>query len=75
MERLSPLSYAFLAAEDVEPTSCLVIGSLAVLDGPVPRVDELRAVVASRLPTVPRYEQRVVPGRFGLRAPSWQATD
>ncbi len=72
MERLSPLSYAFLAAEDVEPTSCLVIGSLAVLDGPVPRVDELRAVVASRLPTVPRYGQRVVPSRFGLRAPSWQ---
>ena len=40
MERLSPLSYAFLAAEDVDPTSCLVIGSLAVLDGPAPHVDE-----------------------------------
>jgi WS/DGAT/MGAT family acyltransferase len=73
MERLSPLSYAFLAAEDVDPTACLVIGSLAVLDGPAPHVDELRAVVASRLPAVPRYEQRVVPSRFGLRAPSWQA--
>jgi len=72
MKRLTPLSYAFLAAEDVDPTACLVIGSLAVLDGPAPRIDELRTLVASRLPTVPRYAQRVVPGRFGLRAPSWQ---
>lgn len=72
MERLSPLSYAFLAAEDVDPTSCLVIGSLAVLDGPAPHVDELLALVASRLPTVPRYQQRIVPSRLGLRAPSWQ---
>ncbi|MBD3945157.1 wax ester/triacylglycerol synthase family O-acyltransferase [Nocardioides ganghwensis] len=72
MERLTPLSYAFLAAEDVDPTACLVIGSLAVLDGPAPHVDELRTVVAARLPTVPRYQQRVVPDRFGLRAPSWQ---
>lgn len=74
MERLSPLSYAFLAAEDVDPTACLVIGSLAVLDGPAPRVEDLRELIASRLPTVSRYQQRVVPGRFGLRAPSWQAT-
>jgi WS/DGAT/MGAT family acyltransferase len=73
MERLSPLSYAFLAAEDVDPSACLVIGSLAVLDGPAPRVEELRALIASRLPAVPRYQQRVVPGRLGLRAPSWQA--
>jgi WS/DGAT/MGAT family acyltransferase len=73
MERLTPLSYAFLAAEDVDSTACLAIGSLAVLDGPAPHLDELRTVVASRLPTVPRYTQRVVPGRFGLRAPSWHA--
>lgn len=75
MERLTPLSYAFLAAEDVDPTACLVIGSLAVLDGPAPRVDELRRVVASRLPAVPRYQERVVPARWGLRAPSWHAVD
>ncbi len=72
MERLTPLSYAFLAAEDVDPTACLVIGSLAVLDGPPPRVEELRRVVAARLPAVPRYQERVVPGRWGLRGPAWQ---
>ena len=50
MERLTPLSYAFLAAEDVDPAACLVIGSLAVLDGPAPSVEMLRELVAARLP-------------------------
>jgi diacylglycerol O-acyltransferase len=71
MERLSPLSYAFLAAEDVDPAACLVIGSMAVLDGPAPSVDEVRELVAARLPSVPRYRQRVVRARFDLRAPAW----
>lgn len=72
MERLTPLSYAFLAAEDVDPAACLVIGSLAVLDGPAPSVDMLHELVAARLPSVPRYRQRVEPARFGLRAPAWR---
>jgi diacylglycerol O-acyltransferase len=71
MDRLSPLSYAFLAAEDVDPRACLVIGSMAVLDGPAPSVDEVRDLVAARLPSVPRYLQRVVRTRFDLRAPVW----
>jgi diacylglycerol O-acyltransferase len=71
MERLSPLSYAFLAAEDIDPAACLVIGSMAVLDGPAPSVDEVRELVAARLPSVPRYRQRVVRSRFDLRAPAW----
>ena len=72
MDRLSPLSYAFLAAEDVDPAACLVIGSMAVLDGPAPPVEAVRDLVASRLDSVPRYRQRLVPDRFGLRAPAWQ---
>lgn len=71
MDRLSPLSYAFLAAEDVDPAACLVIGSMAVLDGPAPALDEVRELVSGRLPSVPRYTQRVVPTRFDLRAPAW----
>lgn len=71
MERLTPLSYAFLAAEDVDPAACLVIGSMAVLDGPAPSVEDVRELVAARLPSVPRYQQRVVPSRFDLRAPGW----
>ena len=72
MERLTPLSYAFLAAEDVDPSACLVIGSMAVLDGPAPSVEMVRELVAARLPSVPRYNQRVEPDRFGLRAPVWR---
>ncbi|HEU5039009.1 MAG TPA: wax ester/triacylglycerol synthase family O-acyltransferase [Nocardioides sp.] len=72
MERLTPLAYAFLAAEDVDPAACLVIGSMAVLDGPAPSAEVLRELVARRLPVVPRYRQRVVPSRFGLRAPAWE---
>lgn len=71
MERLSPLSYAFLAAEDADPAACLVIGSMAVIDGPMPSVEEVRDLVAERLPSVPRYTQRLEPSRFDLRAPGW----
>ena len=74
MERLTPLSYAFLAAEDVDPAACLVIGSMAVLEGPAPSVDEVRDLVGERLPLVPRYRDRVVESRLGLRAPAWQET-
>jgi diacylglycerol O-acyltransferase len=72
MTRLDPLSYAFLAAEDVDPTACLVIGSVAVLDGPPPSLDELRAVVGERLAAVPRYRQRIRPDVLGLRPPRWE---
>lgn len=71
MERLTPLSYAFLAAEDVDPAACLVIGSMAVLDGPAPSVEEVRALIESRLPSIPRYRQRIETSRFDLRAPGW----
>ncbi|MEQ6902314.1 wax ester/triacylglycerol synthase domain-containing protein, partial [Nocardioides sp. YIM 152588] len=71
MDRLTPLSYAFLAAEDVDPAACLVIGSMAVLDGPAPSLAELRELVASRLDSVPRYRQRVEASSLGLRAPVW----
>lgn len=71
MDRLSPLSYAFLAAEDVDPAACLVIGSMAVIDGPAPPIEEVRELVAQRLASVPRYTQRIEPSRFDLRAPAW----
>ena len=72
MDRLSALSAAFLTAEDVDPDSSMVIGSLAVLAGPAPRLEELRALVEQRLPLAPRYRQRVRRSFLGLRAPSWE---
>jgi diacylglycerol O-acyltransferase / wax synthase len=72
MDRLSALSAAFLSAEDVDPDSSMVIGSLAVLAGPAPQMDELRALVEQRLPLAPRYRQRVRRSFLGLRAPGWE---
>lgn len=71
MDRLSPLSAAFLAAEDADPECSLVIGSCAVLEGPAPSVEEVRGLVASRLELAPRYRQRVRTAPLDLRAPAW----
>jgi diacylglycerol O-acyltransferase len=70
--RLSALSSAFLDVEDVDSDVALVIGSCGVLDGPAPRVAELRAHVARRLVLAPRYRQRVRTAPLDLRAPAWE---
>lgn len=70
-ERLNALSAAFLTAEEVDPGTSMVIGSLGVLDGPAPTVDDVRAVIESRLHLAPRYTQRPRRSRLGLRAPAW----
>jgi diacylglycerol O-acyltransferase len=70
MDRLSALSAAFLSAEDVDPDSSMVIGSLGVLAGPAPTLDDIRTLVEERLP--PRYRQRVRRSLLGLRAPGWE---
>lgn len=72
MEHLSALSAAFLSAEDVDPGSSMVIGSLAVLGGSAPRPDELRDLVEERLPLAPLYRKRVQRSMLGLRAPVWE---
>ena len=48
----------------------MVIGSLGMLPGPAPALDDLRALVEERLP--PRYRQRVRRSLLGLRAPGWE---
>ncbi len=69
MERLSALSAAFLSAEDVDPESSMVIGSIGLLPGPAPALSELSALVEERLPS--RYRQRISRSLLGLRAPGW----
>ncbi len=71
VERLSPLSYAFIAAEDADPSASLVIGSIAVIDGPAPSLRELRSHVAGRLDLAPRYRERLQRSLLDLRAPGW----
>ncbi|MBJ7356773.1 wax ester/triacylglycerol synthase family O-acyltransferase [Nocardioides sp.] len=69
---LNALSAAFLAAEDVDPGNSLVIGSFAVLSGPLPSIAAVRRHVESRLPLAPRYRQVVRRTVLDLRAPTWE---
>jgi diacylglycerol O-acyltransferase len=68
---MSPLDAAFLQAEDEEPGASLAIGSIAVFDGPPPAHDEFAAVLAGRLPLIPRYRQRAREVPLDLGPPVW----
>jgi diacylglycerol O-acyltransferase len=69
MDRLGPLDALFLNAED--GITHLHIASCAVFAGPPPSFDDVVALIASKLPLLPRYRQRLraVPG--GLAHPVW----
>lgn len=69
MDRMSPLDASFLHIEDAN--THMHIGSVAVFEGPAPSYDEFERLVASKLPAVPRYRQKVrfVPLQIGR--PVW----
>ncbi len=69
VERLGPLEASFLYLE--EATTPMHVGGVLVLETPPGGLDALAALVAARLPLVPRYRQRVaeVPGH--LADPVW----
>ena len=56
MDRLSPLDAVFVNAED--GITHMHIGSCAVFAGPPPPFDDVVALIASKLPLLPRYRQR-----------------
>ena len=66
---LSPLDAAFLRLESA--SSPMHIASLAVFEGPPPALEELRALVASRLDQLPRYRQVVTEAPLWLGRPMW----
>jgi len=72
--RLTPLEVSLLALDTVRAPG--QVGTVTVLE-PGPGSDglgveqELRALIAARLPFVPRYRQRVVPVPGRLAAPVW----
>lgn len=70
MQRLSPLDASFLHLED--ENSSMHIGSTAIFEGPPPTEDEFRAMVASKLPLVPRYRQKVRTVPLELGRPLWE---
>ncbi|MDT7545537.1 MAG: diacylglycerol O-acyltransferase / wax synthase [Actinomycetota bacterium] len=70
MQRLSPQDASFLHMED--DSSSMHIGSTAIFEGPAPTEDEFRTMVASKLPLVPRYRQKVRFVPLALGRPLWE---
>ena len=71
MDRLEPLDALFVEAEDNDENTSMAIASIAVLEGPAPSQKEIRELVESRLPLVPRYRQKLRTVPFRLGRPVW----
>ncbi|MBA2764666.1 MAG: wax ester/triacylglycerol synthase family O-acyltransferase [Thermoleophilaceae bacterium] len=69
MERMSPLDASFLHIED--GISHMHIGSVAIFEGPPPAYEDFAAMVARKLPLIPRYRQVVRFTPMGLGRPAW----
>jgi WS/DGAT/MGAT family acyltransferase len=69
MERLSSLDGVFLAAED--PEHPMNIGSVAIFAGSAPPLDEVTALLAERIPAVPRCRQRLREPTGPIGRPVW----
>lgn len=71
MDHLSTLDASFLEAEDSDPHVSLAIGSVSVLDGPVPDDDAFVSGLADRVLAVPRFRQVLRTHPLDLEAPEW----
>lgn len=71
MDRLKPLDAMFVEAEDEDQNTSMAIASIAVFEGPVPAHEEVMALIADRLPCVPRYRQKLRAVPFRLGPPVW----
>lgn len=71
MEHLTTLDASFLEAEDSDRHVSLAIGSVSVLEGPVPDDDALVAGMAERVLAVPRFRQVLRTHPLDLQAPEW----
>jgi WS/DGAT/MGAT family acyltransferase len=69
MDRMSPQDASFLHVEDA--VSHMHIGSVAIFEGPPPSYERFEAMVAGKLPAVPRYRQKVRFVPFQLGRPLW----
>src|SRR4030081_3032308 len=69
MDRMNPLDASFLAIED--DNNPMHIGSVAIFEGPPPSYGDVVRMVASKLPQVPRYRQKVRMVPFQLGRPVW----
>ncbi len=65
MYPMSPIDALFLHAED--GVTHMHIGSCSIFAGPPPEIDDLTALIESKLPLLTRYRQKVrfVPAALG----------
>ncbi|KUI30353.1 diacylglycerol O-acyltransferase [Mycobacterium sp. IS-1742] len=71
MEHLTTLDASFLEAEDSDPHVSLAIGSVSILDGPVPDDDVFVAGLTDRVLHMPRFRQVLRTHPLDLEAPEW----
>ncbi len=71
MEQLTALEASFLEAEDADRHVSLAIGTMAVVDGPIPEQQELLATLCERIRGEPRFTQLVHKHTLELAAPEW----
>ncbi len=69
MQTMSPLDASFLHIEDA--VTHMHIGSVGIFEGPPPASDDVMAAIASQLPFVPRYRQKVRFVPLALGRPVW----
>ena len=65
------LDASFLEAEDSDRHVSLAIGSVSVLEGPMPDEDALVSGIAERVQTVPRFRQVLRTHPLDIEAPEW----
>jgi diacylglycerol O-acyltransferase / wax synthase len=71
MEQLTTLEASFLEAEDADRHLSLAIGTLAVIDGPMPERQQLISTLSERIRGVHRLTQLVHKHPLELAAPEW----
>ena len=69
MDRLSPLDSLFLHVED--GVTHMHIASCAIFEGPPPPYEDVVGLIASKLPRLPRYRQKVRFAPANLGQPVW----
>src|SRR3954468_9640351 len=69
MHRMSPQDASFLHIEDA--ATHMHIGSVCLFEGPAPSHDDILGAIASKLPAVPRYRQKVRFVPLSLGRPVW----
>ncbi|MBF6301336.1 hypothetical protein IU459_27905 [Nocardia amamiensis] len=72
MTELGPLDTGFMEMEDTDRRVSLGIGTVAVVDGPPPAHQELRAWLDRGLERHGRLRQRVHRSLLDLKAPVWE---